>query len=128
MPIAAAPPSASPALAGSPPVPAPLYFVECDFGRIGRAFIECDRDKSSSAQVVADIAAGDIERPLTVLEVIEAEYSCRDVTEDIAREVYAALARQGHGCPPRLRDFIDQHVGLSEADRLNAEAGVLEEA
>ena len=110
------------------PAPAPLYFVECDFGRIGRAFIECDRDRSSAAQVVADIAAGEIERPLTVLEVIEAEKSCRDVTEDIARDVHALLSRQGHGCPPRLRDFIDAHMGLSEADRLDAGAGLLEEA
>jgi hypothetical protein len=109
------------------PAPSPLYFVECDFGRIGRAFIECDRDRSSLDQVVADIAAGQIERPLVVLEVIEAEKSCRDVTEDVARDVYALLARQGHGCPPRLRDFIDQHVGLSEADRLDAGAGLLEQ-
>ena len=118
----AAPPSAA------LPVPAPLYFVECDFGRIGRTFIECDRDRSSHAQVVGDIAAGEIERPLVVLEVIEAENACRDVTEDIAREVHERLRRQGSGCPARLRDFIDRYVGLSEADRLDAGAGVLERA
>jgi hypothetical protein len=118
----------APRLATPLPVPSPLYFVECDFGRIGRAFIECDRDRTSHAHVVAGIAAGEIERPLTVLEVIEAENACRDVTEDVARDVHALLLRQGHGCPARLRDFIDQHVGLSEADRLDAGAGVLEPA
>ena len=45
---------------GSPPA-SPLYFVEADFGRHGRAFVETDRDRNSRRQVIADIAQGQLE-------------------------------------------------------------------
>lgn len=60
-----------------------IYFVECDFGKIGRAFIECDRNDNSRQQVIDDIREGQITRPIKVLEIFEDECSCRDVTEEI---------------------------------------------
>lgn len=66
---------------------APLYFIECSFGKRSRAFLECDRDRSSRRQVVDDIVSGEVENVLTVLEVFQDEGSCRDITSDIAEEV-----------------------------------------
>jgi hypothetical protein len=105
----------------------PLYFVEADFGRHGRAFVETDRDKNSRQQVVSDIADCQIENPIRVLEVNEDEGSCRDVTEDIAIEVRDHLFKENNGVRGQLRDWIDQWCGPSTADELNIAAGQFED-
>ena len=108
------------------PTPA-LYFVEADFGRHGRAFVETDRDKNSRAQVIADIAQGQIENVIQVLEIVEDEGSCRDVTEDIACDVRDLLGKENNGVRGALRDWIDHWCGPSTADQLNAAAGLHDE-
>jgi hypothetical protein len=105
----------------------PLYFIEADFGRHGRAFVETDRDKNSRAQVIQDIAEGQIENVVKVLEVFENEGSCRDVTEDIACDVRDHLFKQNSGVRGQLREWIDQWCGPSTADELNASAGLHDE-
>lgn len=47
-----------------------LYFVEESYGRRGKEFIACDRDKNSRESVIEQIRSGDIE-PIKILEVIE---------------------------------------------------------
>jgi hypothetical protein len=111
---------------GTAPIP-PLYFVEADFGRHGRAFVETDRDKNSRQQVIADIAQGQLENVLQVLEIVEDEGSCRDVTEDIACDVRDWLSRENNGVRGALRDWIDHWCGPSTADQLNAAAGLHDE-
>lgn len=63
----------------------PLYLIEASFGRLGRAFIETDRDENSRQHVISLIATGEVD-PVKVIEVCEDEGTCRDVTEDILRE------------------------------------------
>ena len=109
------------------PSASPLYFVEADFGRHGRAFVETDRDRNSRRQVIADIAHGQLENVVQVLEIVEDEGSCRDVTEDIACEVRDFLSGESNGVRGALRDWIDQWCGPSTADRLNAAAGLPDE-
>jgi hypothetical protein len=111
---------------GTAPTPA-LYFVEADFGRHGRAFVETDRDKNSRKQVIADIAQGQIENVIQVLEIVEDEGSCRDVTEDIACDVRDLLGKDNNGVRGALRDWIDHWCGPSTADQLNAAAGLHDE-
>ena len=105
----------------------PLYFVEADFGRHGRAFVETDRDKNSRRRVIEDIAQGQIENVIQVLEIVEDEGSCRDVTEDIACEVRDFLCSENNGVRGALRDWIDHWCGPSTADQLNAAAGLHDE-
>ena len=105
----------------------PLYFVEANFGRHGRAFVETDRDKNSRRQVVEDIAHGQLENVIQVLEIVEDEGSCRDVTEDTACDVRAFLSRENNGVRGALRDWIDEWCGPSTADQLNAAAGLHDE-
>ena len=50
----------------------PLYLIEADFGRIGRAFIETDRDSNSRAHAIELIRSGEV-NPIKVLEVCEDE-------------------------------------------------------
>lgn len=107
--------------------PSPLYFVEADFGRHGRAFVETDRDKNSRNQVIEDIARGQLENVVHVLEIVEDEGSCRDVTEDIACAVRDFLSHQNNGVRGALRDWLDEWCGASTADQLNAAAGFHDE-
>ena len=111
---------------GTAPTP-PLYFVEADFGRHGRAFVETDRDKNSRRQVIEDIAQGQIENVIQVLEIVEDEGSCRDVTEDIACDVRDLVCKESNGVRGALRDWIDHWCGPSTADQLSAAAGLHDE-
>ena len=63
----------------------PLYLIEADFGRIGRAFIETDRDRNSRTHAISLIRSGEV-KPIKVLEVCEDEGTVRDVTADILEE------------------------------------------
>ena len=69
----------------------PLYFVECDFGKLGKTFIETNRDRNSRQDVIDNILSGEYRDVITVLECNPVERTCRDVTEDILTEVAAAL-------------------------------------
>ncbi len=60
---------------------APLYFVEHQ-GKRARYFPEVDRDSNSLAAVIDLIIKGEVD-PVKVLEVDEAEGTCRDVTAEI---------------------------------------------
>ncbi len=64
----------------------PLYFVECDFGKIGKAFVEIDRDRNSRREVIENIRSGEWRDVVTVLEVNPVERTSRDVTDDILQE------------------------------------------
>lgn len=100
----------------------PLYFVEVNFGTVGTAFVETDRLANSRQSIINAIRHGEwpgceVER---VLEVNEDEGTCRDVTEDMAREVLDALDRDYAHVPSFLRNFIDRQLGASVADAHDA--------
>ncbi|RTL52916.1 MAG: hypothetical protein EKK40_07145 [Bradyrhizobiaceae bacterium] len=99
-----------------------LYFVENDFGpRLGRAFVELDRDTNSRQSVINQIVSGEL-TPVKILEVIEDENSCRDVTEDIAWEVCHALSREPDPITYQQRDFLEQVLGIEVANTFMAAA------
>lgn len=87
-----------------------LYFVECDFGRIGRAFVEIDRDRNSRQSVIEDIASGEYRDVLTVLEMNPVEGRCRDVTLEILGEVSFAAAMRAIG------DILERDVQAAAFD------------
>lgn len=81
------------------PINQTLYFVECDFGRIGHAFVEIDRDRNSRKCVIEDIGSGEYRDVLTVLEANPVTGACRDVTDEIMGEVsFAAAKREVEDC------------------------------
>lgn len=94
----------------------PLYFVECDFGKLGTAFVEIDRLTNSRANVISNIISGDYERVIRVLEVFENEGRCSDVSEDIAREICDLLVNDGT-CAlffGGLYDFLEGQLGCEQ--------------
>jgi hypothetical protein len=58
-----------------------LYFIETKSARLGRWFIECDRDSNSRDSAIKMIRSGEVD-PVKVLEIDEGAGTCRDVTEE----------------------------------------------
>jgi hypothetical protein len=74
------------------PIDQVLYFIECDFGKLGRSFVEIDRDRNSRASVIEDIACGEHRDVVTVLQLNPVEGHCRDITAEILGEASFAVA------------------------------------
>lgn len=84
----------------------PVYLIEADFGRNGRAFIETDRDSNSRAHVIGLIRSGEV-KPVKIIEITEDEGTVRDVTADILAEcIQAGLIEIGElSIADHLRDL-----------------------
>lgn len=67
------------------------------------------------ATTVKDIAAGQYEDLIQVIELNPVEGTCRDVTEDIAWEVSAIWSANGEPLSDWQQDFIEQTIGLEAA-------------
>ena len=67
------------------------------------------------ATTVKDIAAGQYEDLIQVIELNPVENICRDVTEDIAWEVSALWSANGEPLSDWQQDFIEQTIGLEAA-------------
>jgi hypothetical protein len=67
------------------------------------------------ATVIKDIADGQYEGLTQVIEFNPAEGICRDVTEDIAREVMTLWARQGEPLRNWQYEFVELHVSMQAA-------------
>jgi hypothetical protein len=99
-----------------------LYFVLLDYGR-SKEFTPTDPDKNSLRQVIVDIASGQLERPIQILECNPVEGTCRDVSEDVAKEVYSRIQDGGDKCPEHLRDFFEAALHVGAADLLDISTG-----
>lgn len=95
-----------------------IYFIECDYGKLGRVFIETPLERNSLAGVVDDIHTGEHCDVVRVLEVIPDEGTCRDVTEDVAWRVYHLVESEGEGLPSHLEEYLELHCGIPAANAL----------
>lgn len=68
------------------------------------------------AETIADIAAGQVENVVSVIEVNIADLTSRDVTSDIAREVMTLWANDGEPLTDWQRDFVEQLVSIEAAN------------
>jgi len=94
------------------PIDQSLFFIECDFGKLGRAFVEIDRDRNSRASVIEDIAAGEHRDVVTVLELNPVEGHSRDVTTEILGEVsFLAMVRA-------IGDVLERDIKAAVFDRV----------
>jgi hypothetical protein len=65
----------------------PLFFVENDYGRLGREFMALDRDNNSRADIIRQIRSGGI-KPVKIIEVTE---PCEDFPQGRVIDVTAEL-------------------------------------
>lgn len=66
--------------------------------------------------VVRDIASGQYEGLVQVLECNPVEHVCDDVTKDLAWEVSALWSEYGEPLNDWQRDFIEQTIGIEAAN------------
>ena len=83
--------------------------------RSGEYLPEQNVSSLDRATVVKDVADGQYEDLIQVIELNPVEGTCRDVTEDIAWEVSALWSRDGEPLSDWQRDFIEQTIGLEAA-------------
>jgi len=84
-----------------PQVNQDVYFVLCDFGKQGQAYVETDPSQADRETVIRNLLAGEFDRPLSVM----AEGWARDVSESIAREI---AKTDDDPLPVGTRSFIDR--------------------
>lgn len=90
--------------------PHPLYLVECNYGHLGHAFQETDRDDNSRVEIVRQIRNGSVDI-VKVLEIDEIAGTCTDVTDELLSE--AAEAREA----PSLQDSFNRLEQLRDHNR-----------
>jgi hypothetical protein len=88
-----------------------VYLVLIDFGRYGRASSETSEERADLETTIADLIAGQYDRPVRVVAFNTADGWSADVSEDIAREIVRRLDRAGDELPAAVEAFIDQHLG-----------------
>lgn len=87
----------------------PIFFLEVNLGRLGKVFIETDRDSNSRAHVIELIRSGE-HTPVKVIEVDEDAGLVRNVTDEILSEVAALLV-------PMFADAGDRQAAMNDRAR-----------
>lgn len=96
------------------------YLIECSFALPGCkhksfAWVERDSERTGKLNTAQDIAFGQVENVERVIGFhMDAKdaWGIKDCTKDIAEEVAELCMTEYGRIPERLRDFIDEHVGL----------------
>jgi hypothetical protein len=84
-----------------------VYLVLEDFGEFGRAYRETDPTRADRQSVLADLLAGQYERPLRIVAFNTAEDWARDVSAEIITEALARADSSGDELPLGLRESLD---------------------
>lgn len=101
-------------LRASPVADADVYLVECDLivdGKRQRYFAEREAAHTNRADTLQDIIGRQFHGLRRVLCMNPFEGWCRDVSEDIARDVLAAEIDNGGKVGLNVVSFIEEHLG-----------------
>jgi len=90
------------------------YIAVCN-SKTGNYVRERDVADTDRRTTVADIASGEIEDVVQILELNPVEGTCRDVTEDIARDVMTAWADDAEPLLCWQYEFVEQFVSMQAA-------------
>ena len=86
-----------------------VYLVENDFGRLGRAFVETDREYADLEATIVALLEGQHSHPFRIVAFNTAERWSEDVSEDIAHELRRRCDLQLRDVPSAIRDFVEEH-------------------
>ena len=87
---------------------ATLHFVLCDFGKLGKVYVETDPSEADRAAIVAGMVGGQYSRPQKVIAV-QPDGTWRDVSFEIAAEVDRTAEREGHTLTEGTQAFVMSH-------------------
>lgn len=99
----------SPSIAPLGPTHPSVHLVLCDFGKLGRAYVETE-PVTTEANVVENILAGEYDHPLVVVAFSVDEGWARDVSEDIAELVIERARSEERPLSSGARQFIEKHL------------------
>jgi hypothetical protein len=85
-----------------------VYLVLDDFGDLGRAWCETAETDADRSVLIRHLLEGHYGNPVRVIAFNTAGGWSRDVTEEIARELWKRCADQGE-VPRSLLAFLDHH-------------------
>ena len=88
-----------------------VYLVENDFGRLGRAFVETDREYADMEATVVALLEGQHSHPIRIVAFNTAERWSEDVSEDVAHELRRRCDLQLRDVPSAIQDFVEGHEG-----------------
>lgn len=91
------------------------YIVVCASRKGERYIVERDLERCCRALTIEDIARGEFDGLVQVLEINPVEGICCNVTDWMAMAVCERWANEGEPLTRRQRDFVEQHVGMSAA-------------
>jgi hypothetical protein len=89
-----------------------IFLVLCNYGRHGLAWAERDIARTDKRSTIEDIASGELCAVVQVIELNVAEFSSRDVTEDIMTEVASHLVPIFPDAGDRLAAKFDHNQDL----------------
>src|SRR3954452_4534346 len=85
-----------------------VYLVVDDFGSLGRAWRESNLGDTDLETVIHDLLEGQYNNPVMVVGFNVVDGWCRDVSENIARELWKRCGDQERDLPPFLEQFVAQ--------------------
>jgi hypothetical protein len=87
-----------------------VYLVLNDFGELGCAWVETDAAAADLETTICNLLIGQYSAPARVIAFNTSEGWSKDVSEDVAREVWHRTAGQERH--DALRRFIDRHLSF----------------
>lgn len=91
-----------------------IYFVLCDFGRFGRAYVETDPDQADRDTIIQNLISGQYDKPIRVLAVNVTANSVVDASEEVASVIHSRTSLSQ--LTPDVRGFVCFHLGIMFAD------------
>jgi len=88
-----------------------FYLVMNDFGDLGCAYVETEPAKADLETIIADLISGQYSSPARVTAVNVAEGWARDVSEDIAREIWHRKLAGRTLARPVIK-FLERHTAF----------------
>jgi hypothetical protein len=85
-----------------------IYLVLDDFGDLGRAWCETAEDDTERAVLIRHLMEGQYGSPARIIAFNTAAGWSRDVTEEIARELWKRCGDEGE-VPRSLQAFLEHH-------------------
>jgi hypothetical protein len=82
--------------------------VLCDFGKLGKVYMETDPNEADRGAIVAGMVSGQYSRPLKVIAV-QPDGTWRDVSFEIAAEVDRRAEREGQTLTEGTQAFVMAH-------------------
>ena len=86
-----------------------VYLVMDDLGRLGPVWREADVSATDYETVIQDMLSGQYKDPIGVFAFNALEGWCRNVSEDVARELRIRCDLQLTEVSSSVQDFVERH-------------------